>query len=116
MSLASVRGVRPLYRTIQEPPTTQEPPARGAPQSMRIAHNLRTATAPIGVFGFQLGDPERQNSRKSHALSAYREQTRRELFGTVRTEGAASVELAIGVNAERRPLEHVARPLSQVAR
>jgi hypothetical protein len=30
--------------------------------------------------------------------------------------GAAIVELAIGVNAERRPLEHVARPLSQVER
>jgi hypothetical protein len=30
--------------------------------------------------------------------------------------GAAIVELASGVNAERRSLEHVARPLSQVER
>ena len=28
--------------------------------------------------------------------------------------GAAIVELAIGIKAERQPLEHVARPLSQV--
>ncbi len=36
------------------------------------------------------------------------------LFGAVLMVGAAIVELAIGVSAERRPLEHVARPLSQV--
>ncbi|MGE0260861.1 MAG: MFS transporter, partial [Alphaproteobacteria bacterium] len=38
------------------------------------------------------------------------------LFGAALMVGAAIVELAIGVNAERRPLEHVARPLSQVER
>jgi MFS family permease len=36
------------------------------------------------------------------------------LFGAALMLGAAIVELAIGVNAERRPLEHVARPLSQI--
>jgi MFS family permease len=36
------------------------------------------------------------------------------LFGAALMIGAAMVELAIGVSAERRPLEHVARPLSQV--
>jgi MFS family permease len=35
------------------------------------------------------------------------------LVGAVLMVGAAIVELIIGVNAERRPLEHVARPLSQ---
>ena len=38
------------------------------------------------------------------------------LFGAALMIGAAIVELAIGVNAERRPLEQVARPLSQVER
>ena len=38
------------------------------------------------------------------------------LFGAALMIGASIVELAIGVNAERRPLEHVARPLSQVER
>jgi hypothetical protein len=34
------------------------------------------------------------------------------LFGAALMLGAALVELAIGVNAERQPLESVARPLS----
>ena len=38
------------------------------------------------------------------------------LFGAALMIGAAIVELAIGVNAERRPLEQVARPLTQVER
>src|SRR5689334_16060909 len=38
------------------------------------------------------------------------------LFGAALMVGAAIVELAIGVNAERRPLEQVARPLSAVER
>ena len=38
------------------------------------------------------------------------------LFGAALMVGAAIVELAIGVNAERQSLEHVARPLSQVER
>ena len=38
------------------------------------------------------------------------------LFGAALMVGAALVELAIGVNAERQPLESVARPLSQVER
>ena len=36
------------------------------------------------------------------------------LFGAVLMVGAAIVELAIGVKAERQPLEHVARPLSAI--
>ncbi|HEX2151673.1 MAG TPA: MFS transporter [Stellaceae bacterium] len=36
------------------------------------------------------------------------------LFGAALMIGAAIVELAIGIKAERQPLEHVARPLSQV--
>ncbi|MGD9615316.1 MAG: MFS transporter [Alphaproteobacteria bacterium] len=36
------------------------------------------------------------------------------LFGAALMVGAAIVELAIGVKAERQPLEYVARPLSQV--
>jgi hypothetical protein len=34
------------------------------------------------------------------------------LFGAVLMVGAAIVELAIGVRAERQPLESVARPIS----
>ena len=36
------------------------------------------------------------------------------LFGAALMVGAAIVELVIGVKAERQPLEHVARPLSQI--
>jgi MFS family permease len=56
------------------------------------------------LFGMLVGSGER-----GAVLLGY-------LFGAVLMVGAAIVELAIGVNAERRPLEHVARPLSQVER
>ncbi len=56
------------------------------------------------LFGLLVGSGER-----GAVLLGY-------LFGAVLMVGAAIVELAIGINAERRPLEHVARPLSQVER
>jgi F0F1-type ATP synthase membrane subunit c/vacuolar-type H+-ATPase subunit K len=37
------------------------------------------------------------------------------LFGAALMVGAALVELAIGIKAERQPLESVARPLSSVS-
>ena len=56
------------------------------------------------LFGMLVGSGER-----GAVLLGY-------LFGAALMVGAAIVELAIGVNAERRPLEHVAPPLSQVER
>ena len=56
------------------------------------------------LFGMLVGSGER-----GAVLLGY-------LFGAALMVGAAVVELAIGVNAERRSLEQVARPLSQVER
>jgi MFS family permease len=57
--------------------------------------------APL-VFGILVGTGERDA-----VLLGY-------LFGAALMIGAAIVELLIGVKAERTPLEHVARPLSQI--
>src|SRR5881394_1018189 len=55
------------------------------------------------LFGMLVGSGER-----GAVLLGY-------LFGAALMVGAAIVELAIGVRAERQPLETVARPLSSVA-
>src|SRR5204863_6097004 len=55
------------------------------------------------LFGALVGSGER-----GAVLGGY-------LFGAALMVGAALVELAIGVKAERQPLESVARPLSSVA-
>jgi MFS family permease len=78
-------------------------------RALAIAVFYAVGTAIGGVaspwlFGVLVGSGER-----GAVLLGY-------LFGAVLMVGAAAVELAIGVKAERRPLEHVARPLSQVER
>jgi MFS family permease len=58
--------------------------------------------AAPGLFGLLVGSGER-----SAVFLGY-------LFGALLMIGAAIVELAIGIRAERQPLESVARPLSSV--
>src|SRR3954465_7240795 len=78
-------------------------------RALAIAFFYAVGTAIGGVaspwlFGMLVGSGERGD-----VFLGY-------LFGAALMVGAAIVELAIGVNAERQPLEHVARPLSQVER
>ena len=70
---------------------------------MRSAPGSAESASPW-LFGMLIGSGER-----GAVLLGY-------LFGAGLMVGAALVELAIGVNAERRSLENVARPLSQVER
>lgn len=74
-------------------------------RALAIAFFYAVGTAIGGIaspflFGVLVGSGER-----GAVLLGY-------LFGAVLMVGAALVELAIGVNAERQPLENVARPLS----
>jgi len=76
-------------------------------RALAIAFFYAVGTAIGGVaspwlFGILVGSGER-----GAVLLGY-------LFGAMLMIGAAVVELAIGVSAERKPLEQVARPLSQV--
>jgi MFS family permease len=78
-------------------------------RALAIAVFYAVGTAIGGVaspwlFGVLVGSGER-----GAVLLGY-------LLGAVLMIGAAIVELAIGVSAERKPLEQVARPLSQVER
>src|SRR3954465_13167074 len=78
-------------------------------RALAIAFFYAVGTAIGGVaspwlFGMLVGSGERGD-----VFLGY-------LFGAALMVGAAVVEVLIGVKAERQPLEHVARPLSQVER
>ena len=84
----------------------RELPAGGAGTGDRLLlrgrHRLGGVASPW-LFGILVGSGDRGD-----VFCGY-------LFGAALMVGAALVELAIGVKAERQPLESVARPLSAIA-
>ena len=73
--------------------------------AIAVFYSFGTALGGVGapwLFGILVGSGER-----SAVFAGY-------LFGAVLMVGAAMVELAIGVKAERQPLEQVARPISAI--
>jgi len=87
------------------PDGERKPPARGARPGNRGFYALGTAIGGVAapsLFGLLVGSGER-----GAVFLGY-------LLGAALMIAAAGVEMAIGIRAERQPLESVARPLSAI--